>query len=77
MFQNVYQTSDTQKLVIIWFYLLIWKSYWTLSENSSIHYHQQVDYQKETQFTLNDNQERLNELIKRATLQFKTVDLIS
>ena len=58
MYQNVYQKSDTQKLVIIWFYLIIWKSYWTLSENSSFHYHQQVDNQNVTHFTSNGNQER-------------------
>ena len=86
IYQNVYQTSDTPKLVIIWFYLLIWKSYWTLSENSSFHFHQQVDHQNVTHFTFNGNQKRQtmkkhlkfpNVLIKRAALQFKIVNLRS
>ena len=67
-----------------WFYFLIWKSYLTLSENSSFHYNQQVGHQNVTHFTLNGNQERptmkktskiLNMLINRANLQFKTVNL--
>ena len=54
--------------------------------NSSFHYHQQVDHQNATHFTLNGNQERptmkkhLNipkVLIKRAALQFKIVNLRS
>ena len=78
--------SDTQKLVIIWFYLLIWKSYWTWSENISFHYHQQVDHKNVTHFTLNGNQERPtmkkhlkipNMLIKRAALQSEIVNLRS
>ena len=86
IYPNVYQTSDTQKLVIIWLYLLIGKRYWALSENSSFHYHQQVDHQNVTHFTFNGNQvcptmkkhlKIPNVLIKRAALQFKIVNLLS
>ena len=82
--QNVYQTSDTQKMVFIRFYLLIWKSYLTLSENSSFHYQQQVDHQNMTHFIFNGNKKRPtmkkhlnipNVLIKPAKLHFKTVNL--
>ena len=81
--QNVYQTSDTQNLVIICFFSsyreellnLKWKQLIPLSSASWS--------SKRGNFTLNGNQERptmkkhlkiSNVLIKRATLQFKTVN---
>ena len=82
--QNVFQTSDTQKLVIIWFLLLILKGYWTLCAHSFLHQQQEVNHQNVIHFTLNGSQKRPTMkkhlkiprlLIERLKLQFKTFDL--
>ena len=47
-----------KKLVVIWFYLLIFKGYWTSCAHSFFHYYREVNHQNVIHFTLNGKQKR-------------------
>ena len=70
--------------LLLIFYLLFLKGYWTLCAHSFFHYHQEVNQQNVTHFTLKGNQNRPtmkkhlkipSQLNERVKLQFKTFHL--